>query len=404
MLFFPLQINKTPPITGDVFLSVSTQACTHTPTFQWGLWPGTCSGLLSASVWRSCASRQLYGQSRIPVRTWWRVCHRLGGRSCACRCPPPRRPRCRGRGDARSAAGPSPTYAATCTPSSCWSRGGERGFVSDSFISENNTQTVLMRKYDLTLTVTTTLLALKLWKNTALNLVLAQRSVQRRCNALLILKVFQARKAVTLAWPPMISQLVSDTHPSAHTHAHAHLISKFRKEVINALFSHEHFTSHLRANTHTRTNRQANKQLWVSCHNQSVGRGTLPTFRGGATLSNSVTRTHRNTHLQSFWNRVVPVWESITVTADRPCPALITAVSPVCWRQEHHHHQTSLHLLFSHTIADSFSRSPTQLLPFGLFSFLPPHSLHFFTLNLFLMIVSVLNVLDFNNRYLNKKD
>lgn len=56
-----------------------------------------------------------------------------------------------------------------------------------------------MRKYDLTLTVTTTLLALKLWKNAALNLVLAQRSVQRRCNALLILKVFQARKAVTLA-------------------------------------------------------------------------------------------------------------------------------------------------------------------------------------------------------------
>lgn len=126
---------------------------------------------------------------------------------------------------------------------------------------------------------------------------------------------------------------------------------------------------------------------------------------GGATLSNSVTRTHRNTHLQSFWNRVVPVWESITVTADRPCPALITAVSPVCWRQEHHHHQTSLHLLFSHTTADSFSRSPTQLLLFGLFSFFLSSPLFtFFTLNLFLIIVSVLNVLDFNNRHLNKKD
>lgn len=94
----------------------------------------------------------------------------------------------------------------------------------------------------------------------------------------------------------------------------------------------------------------------------------------GATLSNSATRTHRNTHLQSFWNCVVPVWERVTVTADRTCPTLITAVSPLCWRQEHHHHQTSLHLLFSHTTADLFSRSPTQLLPFAPFSFLPPPS------------------------------
>lgn len=89
------------------------------PTFQWGLWPGTCSGHPWRTAWRSCGSKQPYGRSRSLGRTWWHVFRRLAGQSCACRCRPPRPPRCRGRGGAHRAAGPSLTDVGTCTPFFC---------------------------------------------------------------------------------------------------------------------------------------------------------------------------------------------------------------------------------------------------------------------------------------------
>lgn len=79
---------------------------------------------------------------------------------------------------------------------------------------------------------------------------------------------------------------------------------------------------------HTHACRHANKQLWFPCHNPSVGRGNQLTFREGITFRVcTCTYTNTHTHYHSVFvshcetMRYQSVWESLTVTADRTCPA-----------------------------------------------------------------------------------
>lgn len=165
------------------------------------------------------------------------------------------------------------------------------------------------------------------------------------------------------------------THPSMRARTHTHRLTNTDSIYCNLDLQPSCSTS-LCINSpcppkYTHTNRHAINQPQFPGQKQSVWKENQLPFKVCVCVNVMhahtciMTLTHTANHCETM--QYPSPWRSLTVTADKTCSALTAAVSPLRSRQEHHRHQTSPHLPCSHTTADSFSRSPTQLVPFALF-------------------------------------